>query len=197
MHRLLKGGGALRRFAGATGAAVAVEFALIMPLLILLYFGTVEASSLYAVDRRVATVSATMADLVSRENGCITNATLQSYFAAATGIMQPYPTNGLKQVVSLLNIQSDGTVKVVWSRPYGTGATGRPENRTTTEIATPALAPQMNALARAQGWLVAAEITYPYTPLFGLVIRDVALSHTQFFLPRYQKQVSFQASSCN
>lgn len=190
MRRLLS----LRRFGRDARGVAAVEFALILPLLLLLYFGTVEASSLYVVDRRVATVSSTMADLVSRENGCIGEDTLSSYFAAATGIMEPYSTAGLTQVVSLLNIDEDGVVKVVWSEPFGARAAARDEGETTDTIATTTLAPQMNSLAREKGWLVAAEITYPYTPLYGLVIKNINLSHTQFFLPRYQQEIEKKAS---
>lgn len=191
--RLLRLRALFRRFGRNTQGVAAVEFALIFPLLVLLYFGTVEASALYTVDRRVTTVSTTMADLVSRENGCITNDTLQSYFEAATGIMQPYSTTDLKQVVSLLKIDDDG-VHVQWSEAYGDTAVERPTGDTTT-IATETLAPQMNALAKTKGWLVAAEISYPYTPLFGLVIKNINLAHTQFFLPRYGQEIKFKQAA--
>src|SRR5690606_8831953 len=72
-----------RRFLRDRQAVAAVEFALILPLLLTLYFGTVEAASLYSVDRRVATVASTMADLISRERGCISTEKLNSYFNAA------------------------------------------------------------------------------------------------------------------
>lgn len=168
----------------------AVEFALILPLLVLLYFGTVESASLYAVDRRVSTVASTMADLVSREQKCITTAKLDSYFAAATAIMQPFPTTTLKQVVSFMQISSAGTVTIKWSKPYGTGATAR-NTGTTTAIGT---ATNINTLARTKGWLVAAEIQYPYQPLFGIVIKTINLAHTEYYLPRYEEEITTSAS---
>ena len=179
----------LRRFLRDARAVAAVEFALIFPLLLLLYFGTVEAASLYTVDRRVATVSSTMADLVSRERGCISNATLNSYFAAAAAIMRPSDTTGMQQVVSLLKVASNGTVTVQWSKPY-------PTTGTTTTLSTTTLPPKVNELARGKGWLVAAEISYPYTPVYGLVLNDITLAHTQFFLPRYEQEIKFQQAAC-
>jgi len=178
-----------RRFRRDTSAVAAVEFALILPLLVTLYFGTVEAASLYTVDRRVATVASTMADLVSREQDCITTTKLNSYFAAATGIMQPYSTTSLKQVVTFLAVSSSGTVTVKWSKPYGTGAVAR-STGTTTVLANATTAANINTLARTKGWLVAAEIQYPYTPLFGVVIKNINLAHTEYFLPRYEEEIT-------
>ncbi len=181
-----------RRFIRDRKAVAAVEFALILPLLVTLYFGTVEAASLYTVDRRVATVASTMADLISRERGCITTDKLNSYFNAATGIMQPYSTTGLKQVVSFLAVnKTTGVVTVKWSKPYGTGATGRQEGQTTTAIGTQT---QINALARTKGWLVAAEIQYPHMPLYGIVIKTINLAHTEYFLPRYEEEITTAAT---
>lgn len=179
-----------RRFLRDPRGVAAVEFALILPLLVVLYFGTVEAASLYSVDRRVATVASTMADLVSREQKCITTDKLNSYFNAATGIMQPFSTSSLKQVVSFLQISSAGTVTIKWSRHYGTGATAR-NTGTTTAIGT---ATNINTLARTKGWLVAAEIQYPYQPLFGIVIKTINLGHTEYFLPRYEEEITTSAS---
>lgn len=176
-----------RWFARDSRAVAAVEFALILPLLVTLYFGTVEAASLYTVDRRVATVASTMADLVSREKNCITTAKLNSYFAAATGIMQPYSTTALKQVVSFLAVSSTGTVTLKWSKPYGTGAVAR----TSTTMGGIGSATQINTLARTKGWLVAAEIRYPYQPLYGIVIKTINLAHTEYFLPRYEEEIKF------
>jgi Flp pilus assembly protein TadG len=181
----------IRRFIRNSRAAAAVEFAFILPLLVLLYFGTVEAASLYTVDRRVATVASTMADLVSRQQSCITTDTLNSYFAAATGIMQPYATTTLKQVVTFMSVGSTGTVTLKWSRPYGTGATAR----TTTTMGTLGAATQINTLARTKGWLVAAEIQYPYQPLYGIVIKTVNLAHTEYYLPRYEQEIT-TATTC-
>jgi Flp pilus assembly protein TadG len=181
----------MRKLADDTRAVAAVEFALILPLLVTLYFGMVETSSLYTVDRRVSTVASTMADLVAREQKCISYTTIDSYFNAATGIMRPYSTTNLKQVVSFLQVSSAGAVTVKWSRPYGTGAVARSAGQTTAI----AQATNINTLARTKGWLVAAEIVYPYTPLFGVLVPEINLAHTEYFLPRYEEEIT-TGSSC-
>ena len=59
----------LRRTLGRREEGVAaVEFALIMPFLLLLYFGSMEASALFTADKRVNSISATVGDLDSQWN---------------------------------------------------------------------------------------------------------------------------------
>ena len=50
----------LRQFRNDIRGVAAVEFALVVPLLIALYLGSIEAASLYSTDRKVATVASTM-----------------------------------------------------------------------------------------------------------------------------------------
>jgi Flp pilus assembly protein TadG len=173
----------------ARGVAV-VEFALVVPLLLLLYFGSIEASSLYTVDRRVTVISGAIGDLIARWDpgagaGTIPQTTFDNYFTAANVIMTPYSTTGLEQVVSLIHITPTGVTKVLWSKASA-GATAR-----TTGSSYPlAATTQMNQMARATtatgGWLVASETVYPYKPVLGLVFKDaLTLDHVSYFLPRY------------
>src|SRR5690606_26616325 len=111
----------LRRFFGETRAVAAVEFAIVLPLMLLLYVGAVEVSTLVTADRRVTTVAATVGDLVSRRNGAISTAQLADYFAASETIIAPFTTAGLTQVVSCLRVTADGRASVVWSRGYNGG----------------------------------------------------------------------------
>lgn len=177
----------LQQFRDDTRAIAAVEFALVLPLLLTLYLGTIEAATLYSTDHKVATVASTIADLVSREKGAITTATLDKYFEAAETIMRPYTTSGLVQVVSLLSIDTDGVATVEWSAAHGEDAEERDAD---SEYPLDADA-KINLLARgADGWLVASEITYPHQPLFNLIFPStITLKHTQYFLPRYQGEI--------
>lgn len=162
-------------------AVAAVEFALVLPLMLLLYFGSIETASLYTADRRVANVAGTIGDLVSRSKESLTTAELNDYFQAASGIMQPMPTGNLTQVVSLLAIASNGTATVVWSRQFNGGlirANGSayplPPDR------------EINEIARTGRFLVASEVHYSYRPLFGIVYPNaLTLAHEEFFLPRF------------
>lgn len=180
------------RFRDDVRAVAAVEFALILPLLIALYFGTIEAATLYSVDHKVATVASTMADLVSREKGEIKQSNLTTYFAAAKGIMRPYTTTGLVQIVSLLKIDANGVAKVKWSVP-----SGALKGRDVDSIYPLAADTQINMLARgASGWLVVSEIDYPHQPIVGLVLSTtINLRHVQYYLPRFANEIKLLTGS--
>jgi Flp pilus assembly protein TadG len=176
------------RFVRREDGAAAVEFALIMPFLLALYFGSMEASVLFTADKRVNTISATVGDLVAQwdpndsANPYIPQATLTTYFEAAGGIMNPYSTTGLKQVVSLVYVKNDGTTKVVWSVANGTGATARTVNQPFTPLATDSMTDQVSR----GGCVVAAETDYSYKPLLGQVFTSALnLSHINYFIPRF------------
>jgi Flp pilus assembly protein TadG len=175
------------RFRRGEDATAAVEFALIVPFLIALYFGSIEAAALFTADKRINSISATVGDLVSQwdpDDGNLTtgtNGTLTDYFNAATGIMTPYSTVGLKIVVSLVEVKSDGTTKVLWSKANSYG-TARTANSSFTPLTSTS---QMNSISRG-GCVVAAEVSYSYKPLLGYVFKTALnLAHTNYFLPRF------------
>jgi len=178
----------IRRFGRNERGAAAVEFALITPFLLALYLGSMEASALFTVDKRVNTISATVGDLVAQWDPnstpldtTATGNTLSTYFAAATGIMPPYPTTGLKQVVSLIFVKSDGTTKVIWSKA-SSGATARTQGSSFSALGA---STTTNNVARG-GCIIASEVSYSYKPLLGAVFTSALnLSHVNYFIPRY------------
>lgn len=176
------------RFAGEERAVAAVEFALIVPFLMTLYFGSLEASALFTADRRVNTVSATMGDLVSQwdpDDGAISSATISGYFASAQSLMYPMTTTGLKQVITCVQVNADGTTKVLWSKAYN-GGTARTVNATYPLAA----GTMLNQVARSK-WIIAAETYYPYKPLLGQVFAvSVNLYRENLYLPRYNALIS-------
>lgn len=171
------------RFRRNEKGAAAVEFALILPFLLVLFMGSIEASSLITVDRRVTIISGTVGDLVARTDGTLTSSQLTDFFKASQGIIFPYSTTGLKQVVSLISVTSAGVAKVKWSCAYN-GGTKRTVNASYT------LPSKMNELARTNGWIVASEVYYSYKPVLGYVFKNaLALNNYSFYLPRYEEEI--------
>lgn len=169
----------LCRFMRAEQAAAAVEFALILPVMLTLYLGSIEASSLYTVDRRVTTISSTIGDLVSQSEDAISQSDLDDYFKAAEGILIPHSLNNLVQVVSLVEVKNNGSTEVVWSRNSGGSA-----RAARSSYPLPSTA-QMNKIARG-GYIVVSETSYAYTPVFGAVIQGpINLYRESFYLPRF------------
>lgn len=173
----------LRLLRVAEAGTAAVEFALILPIMLLVYIGSVEASAVISMDRRVQSVAGTLGDLVARADTNISAATLTDYFRAAGGIMTPYPADGLGQVVTQLEVDDDGTATVVWSRQYVDGDYGVGTDYLPGD--TYELAEAMQTIA-AGNFLIVAEATNTYLPMYGFAFdQPIRLYRENFFMPRF------------
>src|SRR5580698_4218179 len=96
----------------------AIEFAMIVPIMLVMFFGTVEFSSGVAVDRKVTLVARTLSDLTSQSLSVATTDTA-NFFAASTAILTPYSATPAKAAISELYI-NPSTLKatVQWNQTY-------------------------------------------------------------------------------
>jgi len=108
------------RFAQATNGVAAIEFALIAPVMITLFFASVEVSNILIVDRKVTTTSSAIADLVAQDME-LTDSEMADIFAVAASLFEPFPVAGLSLTVSSI-IDDNGDPKVDWSDSYQGGA---------------------------------------------------------------------------
>lgn len=78
----------------------AVEFALIAPILLILFIGTIEVSLMIAVDRKISRTSSAIADLIAQGGFSASNseAEIRAIFGMTDRIMYPY-TNRIPCVV--------------------------------------------------------------------------------------------------
>jgi Flp pilus assembly protein TadG len=174
----------IRQFGRSTRAVAAVEFALILPALLTLYLGSVELSSAISVDKRVATVSGSLGDLVARADGEITTATINDYFRASAATMAPYSSANVRQVVTCVFVDSDGNATVSWSVPSN-GATAH----------TPGSAYDLSSDTNLRdlaldSYIIVAESSESYSPLIGYFF-DTAfnLYHRFYFFPRFGEEI--------
>ena len=104
----------MARFARDHSGISAVEFALILPMMLSIYLGTVELSQAVAVDRKVTLTSRTLADLASQVSS-INNADMTNILNATAAVISPFDTTKLKVVVSAVNIDNNGNATIGWS----------------------------------------------------------------------------------
>nr|WP_314262636.1 TadE/TadG family type IV pilus assembly protein [uncultured Devosia sp.] len=181
--------GRLSEFRLARTGAAAVEFALILPAMLILYIGANEASALITVDRRVQMVTGTVGDLVARSQAAITADQMKEYLAAASGVMSPFPTSDLKQYVTQVKVNAAGTsATVVWAKQYVNGVYSN--NTARTAGSTYNLAAAMRAIAK-DSYVIVAEASNAYLPFYGIVInRPINLYRQNYFMPRYGDAIS-------
>lgn len=180
--------GLLRRFGGDSQGIAAVEFALVVPVMLLLYVGSVEGSALISMDRRVQSIAGAVGDLVSRSNVTVAACDIKDYFQAASGIMAPYPTGPLQQVVSSVFVKPDGTTNVEWSQTAG-GATA-------LVVGKPYPLPSAITSISLNGYVIVSTALYAYTPITGIVYRQqIPLRRENFYLPRFGGSIIISPTS--
>jgi Flp pilus assembly protein TadG len=169
----------LSRYARDVRAVSAVEFALILPIMITLFLGGTELSQAIAVKRKAVLVNRTIADLVTQDS-CINNTEMTSIFSASAAVVEPYNAGKLKIVVSGLTVNASGVAKVAWSDAYQ--ATKRVVDSTVT---------LPTGLNTAGSWLVFAETTYEYTPPIGYtIVGMLPLKDNMYLRPRQTASIS-------
>ena len=95
----------------------AVEFAMVFPMMVVMYFGVVEFSSAIAVDRKATQVARTLSDLTSQSMS-VADADLKSFGQAAKAIMTPYPgrRRWYPRSPRFTSTASTGVARVQWSK---------------------------------------------------------------------------------
>ena len=134
----------------------AVEFALILPTMIVLYLGIAETGNAITVYRRMSTIASTAADLTAQTK-TVSTADLNDIVSASSAILSPYPTSPLKIVLSSVVADANNNGKVAWS--YSNKGSGRAAN---SAYPVPA------GLTEPSSSVIVAEITYAFTPLVDL-----------------------------
>jgi Flp pilus assembly protein TadG len=176
----------LRRLFRAETGMAAVEFALILPILLTIWIGGVEVTQGLSVDRRLNNLAAAIGDLVSRSKALV-YADVDAIFNIAPGALYPVCrpghttadclTRGLSMRVTAVNIDATKKALVVWSRAKGT-ASARPVNENLTSLI------DVNLRIPATQ-IIMAEVFYTYTPAVGYVITGtVPLDDRVYFTPR-------------
>lgn len=179
LHRLLA---VLRRLRLAEAGTAAVEFALVLPIMLILYMGSVEVSAVISMDRKLQSVAGSLGDLVARSDTTIPAATLTDYFKAAAGIMTPHSTDGLRQVITQVEVRMDGTTSVSWSRQYQNGTYSVGPRAVNSSY--PLQAAMINV---SKGkFVIVAEGYYDYQPFYGVAFNQtINLRRENFFIPRF------------
>lgn len=151
----------------ANGGVAAVEFAMVLPVMVLMYLGMTEMTFGVNTDRKITLLSRTLADLTGRATS-VSSTEMDTIFAAATSVMSPYRSDQAKMVVSSIVVkdtgQKDAQSKpilkgtVCWSTARGPGAVALAKGSTVT-------VPE--GFQTADSSYVRADVTMAYAPVFG------------------------------
>lgn len=148
----------------------AVEFALIAPVMVLIYFGCIELSLLMRADRRVTSTASSLGDLTAR---LVTaqDSDMQELYNAANVLMQPYTAQAARMRITSVVDNGDGITRVGWSdgfniTPYTKDAV----------ITVPA------GLVASPGSVIVSEVEFEYESPLGLVLSTPQTLKDTFYL---------------
>jgi Flp pilus assembly protein TadG len=178
----------LRRFGCEEQGVSAIEFAILLPLMLTLYLGGVEVSQAVSADRKATLVAHTVGDLVARVTN-ITSAGADDALAAASTIAYPLPISNLRITVSSVCIDATGAIaRIAWSRTLnGTARTG---------TVTSYIDPRLMGLANAGTSLIWGEASYDYRPTIGWTITGtLTMSDKNLLRPRLSTSVTLDAAN--
>ncbi len=186
-----------------------VEFALILPLMLALFFGVYETSQALTARADVVNLTSAAADLVAQESTA-TAADINNVYNAAGAILDPYPRAGaLGPSIRITSIIDDGkgvkdpttgvtpphtSGKVDWvcTQPASAiGSLGAAQAKNDAVDFAP------NAIMMAGGSVIRVEVAYEYnSPTTQSITGPIVMKSTFFTKPRRAAQITGPGGNC-
>ena len=170
----------LKRASRAQSGMAAVEFAMVLPAMLALVFGSIEVTNALVCKGDVTNTASTAADLIAQETK-VTDADLNNVYASLGALLYPYPTSGTQVRITSIIDDGHGGGKVAWSQaqnatPYSTGQT----------MTVPA------GLIQSGGSVIYAEVNYSYTSPFTYIIHSpISMANAFYSHPRRVSQIPY------
>lgn len=174
----------LRRFRRDDGGMALVEFAMVLPVMVLLYLGGVAVTQGVMTNRKVVLLNHAIGDMISQDTE-ITSDDATKTFGAAAAILAPYSSSSaiLSMRVSSVKISASSTACVEWSTSPTAGYARAAKSDVTSIVPS--------ELRTANTWLIMPETKYAYTPIVGVDITGtINMQKILFLRPRVSSRVT-------
>lgn len=186
---------ALAGLAGDRRGVAALEFALVVPLLLSMYFVTMEVAQAIETNKKVSRVGSMVADLITQQQA-ITKAEVEAIMAIGEATLQPYNRSKPSISVTAIQITDETTpkVKVVWSRKLVNGTFSIDATKDSITTVPTALKIKGSFLIRVKSSLdYKPVITWAAEdkPALGLMaaFANIAMAETYHLRPRMSQTV--------
>jgi Flp pilus assembly protein TadG len=176
-----------RRFAASTRGVAAIEFAMIAPVLAVMFLASFDGGRAIAAYMKLRASTYALAS-ITNQYSTIQSTDMTSIVGATSAVMAPYATTASNPVITIsqITISSKGKATISWS--YSQGGTARAQG---SSITLPATALQINS-----SYLILAEVSYTFTPVFGLFSSAaMTFSDNLYVTPRISNCINYPPAS--
>jgi Flp pilus assembly protein TadG len=162
-------------------ATAALEFALVLPILLTFVLGTVETTDALQANRRVSAVTVAAADLVARVKA-IDDGGIADVIAASRSMLQPYTSVGYRITITSIAADGSGDAIVHWTDTNTGESPHVPGQEYAGTLPTGILAPNES--------IVMTEVEYDYSgPVTSYLISGYTITEVYFSRPRLSRTV--------
>jgi Flp pilus assembly protein TadG len=168
-----------KRFRGRNEGIAAVEFALIVPFLLVLFVGVSQIGQAVAVKRKVIITTHTITDLITQYTS-LSSSNVDTMLAASSQVLAPYPSSNLTLTVSEISTDAYGNATVTWSRSLN---------------GTPLVAGQVwilpSVIVQPNTSYIYGQAVYNYIPIMGYtLIKSLPLTDQLYMSPRLSGSIT-------
>tara|TARA_R110000868_G_C10930424_1_gene766334 strand:- start:1518 stop:2057 length:540 start_codon:yes stop_codon:yes gene_type:complete len=168
----------LRKLLRNTLGIAAVEFAMVLPVLMLMYLGSYQLSQAIAAKRKVTITARVLTDLTTQSTSLTAN-DADTILTASQQVMAPYPSANGTFRISEIKVNANGSGTVQWSRSL------RGTARTTYTII-----PLPTGVGSTGTYVIMGEVSYRYVPaIVNNIVGSVNMSDTIYMAPRKSQDI--------
>ncbi|MDW6026034.1 TadE/TadG family type IV pilus assembly protein [Mesorhizobium sp. BAC0120] len=179
----------------------AIEFAFVAPLLLCMYFASMEASQAIETDKKVSRIASMVADLVTQQQDTTSPVALKAIMDIGKALVQPYNRSRPEIVITAISISDENTPKVTvaWSSRLAGDGTKCLGEANETKGKTTTVPADLNTrgafLVRVASCLdYQPVITWSTgdTPGFGWtsIFKNISMKETYYLRPRMSQEIS-------
>lgn len=179
-----------RRFGRDSRGVAAIEFAFIVPVLLIMYFITMEASQAIETSKKVSRIGSMVADLVTQQQSVV-KANLDAIMQIGTSTLLPYNRSTPSIIITAIQMSDEASPRatVAWSRKL-VGTTYSADGKKGDPVTVP------TTLNIRNTFLIRVESDLGYKPIIawsasnsqplGLTsaFSNISMSETYYLRPR-------------